>query len=595
VLHVLTAFSVAAGLLAGAVGVGALVLRAVHPARLYAPGGWLLALGMGSAVQAVAASVLLGVGAFGTGAAAGVLAASLLSWLRRPAVPFAVRPGWVNALALVALLAPAGLAALSPPIDTDEMYQHLALARHHARYGVLAGGFDWPDGSRPQVVHALLATAFALGGAEAARLWHLGLTVALLVGAAELGEARFGAGRGWVPALVCAASYSFTYEAGLAYNDVPAALWLLLAAEGALAGGGSRSAVLFGLMAGFAVTAKYTAVPAAVGVGLLALSRAPPSRHERFRWLGLALAAGCVVVLPWWARNVVDGLHPLFPYAGWPLVEGFRFLYPEKYGVGHTWIDALLLPFNVLFRAKLHNNQFLGQLSWGWLVVGLGLAWEARRNADARWLLGILTAAFVAWGASAQVIRYLVPLAGVAVLAGAASRARGLAVVALAASAPQNLGPLWTEAGSQWMTVGGELSEDRWLRRELPAWGALRHLREHAPPDATVAQLYAWHGYWIDQPWILGSVEEHTPTRFWLARHGDDALRALRARGVNWLLVGDVRFLRRQYTFLSEADWTSQFVAPRDRLTRLLARDATRVYVGRRWEVYRLDVARVGD
>ncbi len=576
-------------------GTGALVLRHLHPERLLGGGGWLFALVVGTTVQALVASFLLAAGVFGQQAALGVVVVSLLAWGARPGMDAPRRPSVVAVLAFGVLLAPALLAALSPPIDTDEMYQHLALARHHAETGRFAGGLDWPDGSRPQPVHALFATLFSVAGPAAVRLWHLGLTLALLLGASELGDRRFGAGRGLVPALVCAASYSFAYEAGLAYNDVPAALGLLLAVELALEGGGRRNALLFGVVAGFAVTAKYTAAPAAAAAGLLALSRASGGARGRFGWATVAAAVGAALVVPWWVRNAAEGLHPLFPYAGWPLIEGFRFLYPEKYGAGHGWLDALLLPFNVLFRAKIHHNQFMGQLSWGWLPLGLAAVWEARRNADARWLVAILGVGFVVWGASAQVIRYLLPLAGVAILCASAGRASWLAVVGLCASAPQNLGPLWREASSQWMVVGGELSEETWLRRELPAWGALRHLREHAPADAQVAQLYAWHGYWIDQPWILGSVEEHTPTRMWLAEHGDASLRALRERGVTWLLVGDVRFLRKQYPFLSEEEWQAQFVAPRELLTRLLLRDAVQVYAGRRWEVYRLDAPAPGE
>jgi hypothetical protein len=574
-------------------GVGAAVLRALAPARLHSPGGWLFALGLGAGAQALLASLALGLGAFGTPAALTLVFGSLAAWALRPRIARPAWPGALTLLALVVLLAPAVPAALSPPTDTDEMYQHLALARHHARAGHFAGGFDWPDGSRPQAVHAMLATAFALGGASAARFWHFGLALAVLLGGAELGDRRFGAGRGRVAALVCAASYSFAYEAGLAYNDMPAALWLLLAVEVALTADRPRSALTFGLLAGLAVTAKYTAGPAAAAAGLLALARAPAG--DRARWAGVATLAGAALLLPWWARNVAEGLHPLFPYAGWPLIEGFRFLYPEKYGVGHTWLDALLLPVNVLFRARINHNDFLGQLSWGWLPLGLAALWEARRNADARGLMAVLLVGFVAWGASAQVMRYLLPLAGVAIVAGAAGRAGWLALVAMCASAPQNLKPLWEEVGTQSLLFNGELTEDQWLRRELPAWGALRALREQAPPDAQVAQLYAWHGYWIDQPWILGSVEEHTPTRMWLAQHREDSLRALRARGVTWLLVGDVRFLRKMYPFLNEEDWREQFVEPRELLSRLLERDAVRVYQGRRWEVYRLDVAPAGD
>jgi hypothetical protein len=80
-----------------------------------------------------------------------------------------------------------------------------------------------------------------------------------------------------------------------------------------------------------------------------------------------------------------------------------------------------------------------------------------------------------------------------------------------------------------------------------------------------------------------------------LAAHGDDAVKALRARGVRWCLVGDVKFLRKSYPFLSEAEYRTQFVEPAELLRKLLTRDATRTFSAARWEVWRLDAPPAGD
>ncbi|GDX83439.1 hypothetical protein LBMAG42_52500 [Deltaproteobacteria bacterium] len=603
----LWALIVALSMVLAAMGGGAAVLDRLAPAWLRRRGGWLFALGAGVALHSAWACLSAILGVLGPeSAATGVLVLGL-GWLRRPGITAPLPSGGHAAWLWALLLAPAAVAALTPPTDTDELYQHLALARRIAEGGSFFGGFDAPDGSRPQVIHAVLASAYALGGPYAARLWHLALAGALLVGASELGEARFGPGRGFWPATVLAASYTFTHEAGLAYNDVPAAIWLLLGVELAL-GGSAIAASPFGIGAGIgtflglALAAKYTAAPAAAAVGLVALAsaaRTQTSGAARGRAVATVFAAaagaGLLVLAPWWLRNVAAGLHPMFPYAGWPEIEGFRFVYPEKYGVGHTWRDAARLPFDVLFRSRLDTFAFLGQLSWGWAPLLLGAAWAGRRSWEVRSLLFVVVVGFVGWGASAQVMRYLLPLAGVAMLLGAASRWGAAIACFVLLSSPKNQGPLLEETLTAWPVASGMEAEDSWLSREMPAWGALAYLRENVPHDAPVALLYAWQGYWVEQPWRLSSVEDHTPTRRWLAVHGDNALRELHADGVRWLLVGDVRFLRKSYRFLPEADWRKQFVEPRETLSRLLARDAVEVYSAKHWEVYRLDAAPAGD
>ncbi len=587
-----------------ALGGGAALLHAFAPTLLQTRAGWFFAFGVGVGAHSAWACLCAATGLLNATSAVFGLLLLASGWLRCPAFPRAQASGGHAAWLWALLLTPALVAALAPPTDTDEIYQHLALARRIAETGSFLGGFDAPDGSRPQGIHAVLATAYALGGPEAARLWHLGLAGALLVGGSQLAEARFGPGRGFLPATVLAASYTFAHEAGLAYNDLPAAMWLLLGTHLAMEKQDSRTSALVGAFLGLALAAKYTAAPAAAAAGLVCLWGASQAdvRVARVAQMqrvlltfSIAAGAGLVVLAPWWCRNVVQGLHPLFPYAGWPAVEGFHFVYPEKYGIGHTWIAAARLPFDVIFRSRLDTFAYLGQLSWGWAPLVAGAAWACRKPGPARPLLFVLAAGFVGWGSSAQVMRYLLPLAGVALVVGAASPWRVAAACFALLSVPKNEGPFIAEARTAWPVATRQQTEEAWLQKEMPAWGALAYLRDQVPADAPVALLYAWQGYWVGQPWRLGSVEDHTPTRQWIATHGDRALLDLHAQGVRWLLVGDVRFLRKSYAFLPEADWRSQFVEPRETLTRLLTRDAERVYAARHWEVYRLDAAAAGD
>ncbi len=485
------------------------------------------------------------------------------------------------AIPVVGLLATAPLlAALAPPTDTDEIYQHLAVARRIADTGGFSGGFDYPDGSRPQLLHALYAALHAAGGFPAVRLVHLVLAATLVLGGWQMADERFGRGRGAVPALVLCLSYTFLHEAGLAYNDLPAALWLLLGAYLTREGTG----LLAGIFLGLALCAKFTAGPAVAMVVLLAGAR---------MWVVGPVAA--LLLAPWLLRNVASGLHPLFPYAGWPEVEGFRFMYPEKYGVGHGWVDAMLLPWNVLARARLDTFAFYGQLAWGWAAVAFGALWASWRDRKLRPWFAVLVVGFVTWGSTAQIMRFLLPLSGVALMVGAGARLRWVALALALASVPRNLGPILDEAKAQFPVVAGRERADDYLSRQIPAWPALAYLRDEVPRDARVALLFAWHGYYVEQDYILGSVEDHTPTRRFVVSSGGDVVGALRARGVSYALVGDIKFLRKAYEFLPEREWRSQFVAVRDTLRGALERDATRLFAEKKWEVWRLDGAPPGD
>lgn len=459
---------------------------------------------------------------------------------------------------------------LAPPVDTDEIYQHLALARRILDTHGLVGGFDHPDGSRPMPVQLGYAALHVLGGEGAPRLWHLAVTATLLGTITTIARERYG--RAGLGAIALVGSYSFLVEAGLAYNDLPAALFVLLAGE-ALLRDHDRA---FGLYGGLALCAKYTAAPVLVGLGLVAMVQ-----RRRIPW-GAALAL--VPLLPWWLHNAVDGLHPMFPYAGWPDVGGFVFAYPEKYGMGRAPLDLLKLPWNVLMQARTDNFHFLGRINLAWALLVPVALWKERRHPYA----AALVFAGIGWAAGPQLLRYLLPVAGIAAVLVASVRLRWPVLALLIGSLPHNLIPLLVHAPEKLAASLGVEPRDVYLEQNLSAAKALAYLRDEVPHDAPVAMLFSWQGYHVEQPWILGSVEDHVPSRWWLLEHGDHALTDLRDQGVRYLLVGDIFFLKKDYPTLSIADFDRQFDSPVDQLRALLERDATLRFSARRWEVWEL-------
>lgn len=571
--------------LVAAIGAGAALLRATAPDALDGPSGWLAALGLGVALQGAGMGLFAMAGALGPIAAATVVLATAAGWAARPRVRLPAVPTAVWLIGAVFLL-PGLVEALAPPTDTDELSYHLALPRRMVESGHLLGGFLNPDGSRPLPVHLVFAALYALGGEAAPRLWHLALTAALALGVRAMAEARFGRGQGDLPALALLGSWSWLREAGLAYNNHLVALWLLLAADAMLA----RRWVLMGWMCGFALAAKYTAAPVVAGLALIAAwdgLRAEPRR------IVLAALATLAPVVPWWARNVYEGLHPLFPFAGWPTADlpgaAFVFVYPEKYGLGRDLLTTALLPWNLLMRAETDSFVFLGRVSLLWAGLAAAAVAASRKDGAVRRLAFVVALGFVGWALGAQIVRYLLPVAAIAALAGGALPRRWPAWLLLAVSLPANLAPALERTADRIAVATGNEAPDTFLAESLPAWGALRFLREHVPLDAPVAMLFAWHGYYVRQPWILGSVEDHVPTRYWVWKHGDDALTALADAGVRYLLVGDIHFIKKSYPFLKPDVLQAQFTDPEARLRELLLRDATRVYAADRWEVWRLD------
>jgi hypothetical protein len=119
-----------------------------------------------------------------------------------------------------------------------------------------------------------------------------------------------------------------------------------------------------------------------------------------------------------------------------------------------------------------------------------------------------------------------------------------------------------------------EHTTDRWQEQgTVPGQSATDWLNQHVE-DETVALLFLWTGAELEVPYVLSSVEDHTPVRHWILQYGDGSLQELKARGVRWVAVGPHTFHRSAYDFLSDADFDSQWITPMNTLERLLSHEA---------------------
>lgn len=572
-----------------ALGAGAALLSRVEPAWLEDGRGLLHSLVAGLLIWGLGALLLAAAGQLHPLGLGLLWVALMAGWALRPRLVLPRPDRIALAIGAIAFL-PGLLDALAPAVDTDELYYQLALPRELLRAEGLVGGLFRPDGNRPMILHLPYAAALALGGEAAPKLLHLAVSLGVLGATLGLGRRWLGRGAGEAAALLLLGSWSFLQETGLASNNLPTALAVLAALDAALAG---RARAL-ALAAGLALSLKYTAAGPLVGVFLVAAL--PWSRR-----LSAGLAA-LVLVSPWWLRNALEGLHPLFPFAGWPALPDaeIRFQYLEKYGAGRDWKAMLLLPWNAVMGAEIGSFRFLGRLSPAFLAL-LPLGLFAARAPGLHRRIGLVAlCGAVLWAAGPHWIRHLLPALPVIALALGAALADGAPFGARLPRAaillcgvlglPANHGPVLVRAADRLKVASGVESREDFLARNLESWPAIAWCNATLPPDARVALLFDWDNALLERETLLGSVEDHVPTRYLLLRHGERSLEALVEAGATHVVVNRVNFLRKLYPFLDDATFEAEFDAPEALLDELLLRQGTLIFQHGRVRVLRLDL-----
>jgi hypothetical protein len=319
-----------------------------------------------------------------------------------------------------------------PDYGWDAFTYHLALPERYLFENRIVVSPLFPHSAMPLTVEMLYTLVLAVDPGPAAKLLYAEMGALAAAVAASL-AARHSWRAGALALVVLAADPLFNWELGVAYSDLGATLFALLAfaaLQDHLAAREPAALRLCAVFAGACVATRYTAaaVPLTV-VGLL--WRSPLPGRQKWRDSIVIAALSALVFSPWLARNLVITGNPFAPalqrlfYA--PGQEYFdaqalnqQVAFVRAVGFGRGVDDLLLLPVNLTLRARSGDYDAFGFRVGPLYVAGLAAALAlgaARRSPALRGVLPALGVMTLAWFSTSQEPRYLVPALGLAAVA----------------------------------------------------------------------------------------------------------------------------------------------------------------------------------
>jgi hypothetical protein len=217
------------------------------------------------------------------------------------------------------------LAALAPPTGWDALVYHLTGPRLFLEAGRVTYPIDLPYLGFPQLGEMQFTLGMLLVGDGVAPLLHFGYGLLGVVIAAALAQRVFGKDVAWLAAALLLSVPSLLSLMSRAYVDatllfyVTAAFyaftrWRELRAQGEV-GDSLKWLRLMGVLCGFSIGVKYTAVAVPVALGV---SLAWTSRHDGLRALTGQLAhlaaITVAIALPWFLENWLTTGNPIYPF-----------------------------------------------------------------------------------------------------------------------------------------------------------------------------------------------------------------------------------------------------------------------------------------
>ena len=519
----ITIFSVTLWCL-GTIGVGRLCLSAMELRLTSRSEGLFLSTGIGLTIVGYAV-FLLGATASLHPHSIEILLASLVlislaGWLRpvptsqAPPVGRCIRER-PAVLLLVILLLAGSILTLTPEIGKDALIYHLAVPKlyllHHGFYLIPGNVFA----GYPLLAEMHYLLALFLQNAILAKAMNYALLCGILLGMGLF--ARFLLREHVFPALsmlIFVSIPSVFTVSHMAYNDLFVAFFTLAAFYSFLRWseqGLMTWLILCGAFSGSAAASKYTAL-LLTPLGCLGIlwcaSRRKTETIDALRLLALYVAAALIAGSPFYLKNWISTGNPFYPFfygifggRGWDADQARLYdLLVQGLGMGRSFLDYLLLPWNVSLRAKIDSPQFDGILGPIFLLTLPFLAGFRRWEAPVRLLLIYALLTFCFWASSAQQIRYLIPLFPLlALVAGVIltryrkrKRVFALLLCIVTASIVFNGYHIVREfiKISPLRVVTGLESPDQFLSRMLPQYPLYRYVNLNLPADARVFLLY---------------------------------------------------------------------------------------------------------
>jgi hypothetical protein len=321
---------------------------------------------------------------------------------------------WFLAVYCGIVLALALLRALAPPTAWDGLVYHLTGPKLYLETGRVAHPLDLPYLGFPQLMELLFTWGMGLAGERAAAPIHWFYSVLSVFALVVIGRRWLSGAAGWLAAAVLLSAHTIVALAGYPYVDLALLLYATLAfwALGHFLWSGPQTQqwlLLGGLLAGLALSAKYTALalPPALGLALLV------SRDQNWRSaIRDVLLLGIVVLLvwsPWLFKNLVFTGNPTYPFffdgVYW---DSYRAEWYDRPGTGLFYTEPwrlLVAPWDATVWS-IEGAALEGFPSYGATIGPLLLAllpclllvWQRLPLAQRRWLRAALVFCGVLYG-----------------------------------------------------------------------------------------------------------------------------------------------------------------------------------------------------
>ncbi len=419
------------------------------------------------------------------------------------------------AVLLGILLLASFLLVLTPETGKDALIYHLAVPKHYLRQH----GFYFIPGNvfagYPLLAEMHYVLALFLQNDILAKAMNYAVLCGILLGMVLFG--RFVLREHAFPAvsmLIFLSIPSVFATSHMAYNDLFVTFFTLAAIYAFLRWSEHHLSpwlVLCGVFSGSAAACKYTAL-LLTPLGCLGIlwfaSRRKMETPQALRLLTLYVAVAFLAGIPFYAKNWMIMGNPFHPFfygifggRGWDEDQARLYdLFIQSLGMGKDLLGYLLLPWNVSLRAKMDSPEFDGILGPIFLLTLPFLAGLRRCETPVRAVLVYALLTFLFWAASAQQIRYLIPLFPILAL-----------VSGVILTHYQNRKPVFAlllciVAGClvfngyhivrEFMkirplrTVAGMESRDIFLTRTLPPYRMYHFVNQNLPPESRVFLLY---------------------------------------------------------------------------------------------------------
>jgi hypothetical protein len=288
--------------------------------------------------------------------------------------------------------------------------------------------------------------------------------------------------------------------------------------------------ILCGVFSGLAIAVKYTALllPPLGCLGILWLSRHRRLLfHEAVRNLSIYILFVFIIGSPFYIKNWIVTGNPVYPFFYWifggkgwePDQARIYDFFVQNLGAGRTFLDYVLLPWNMSFNAKMDSPQFDGMLGPIFFLALPFVIGMRKLEMPIKIIIVYCVLTFLFWAGSAQQIRYLIPVFPfLAILVGCVltyyqkRKALFLVIIMFVTSCLVfngfHIARDFIKIKPMRVIIGLE-SRDAFLSRTLPSYSMFQYANKNLPQNSKIFLIYMknW-GFLCDHDYYSDSMFE---------------------------------------------------------------------------------------